>query len=183
MSSPQRTTNFSPRQVATKEMLVRPPFSGSSVDRAPPAGQPRDLVQRSVMLPFASRRAFRAADSDHFTRRPGALPCPPQGGTDARRTRVQHHHRPRRLSPRAERRRRRQDVRQSRHDRAADHARALLGAGDGLCAGPAGGDRDRHGRRLRPRLGQAGVVQRPRGARPRQRHRLDLHLASCRARR
>ena len=88
----------------------------------------------------------------------------------------QHHHRPRRLSPRAERRRRRKDVRQSRHHRAADHARALLGAGDGLCAGAAGGHRDRHGRRLCPRLGQAGLVQRPRGARPRQRHRLDLHL-------
>ena len=78
---------------------------------------------------------------------------------------------------RAERRRRHQDVRQSRHDRAADHACALLGAGDGLCAGPPGSRRDRHGRRLCPRLGQAGVVQRPCGARPRQRHRLDLHLA------
>src|SRR5262249_51237100 len=30
MSSPQRTTNLSPRSDATKEMLVRPPFSGSS---------------------------------------------------------------------------------------------------------------------------------------------------------
>ena len=96
---------------------------------------------------------------------------------DARRPRHQHHHRPRRLPARAERRRRREDVRQSRHDRAADHACALLRAGDGLRARPAGGGRDRHGRRLCPRLGQAGVVQRPCRARPRQRDRLDLHLA------
>ena len=91
--------------------------------------------------------------------------------------RNQHHHRPRRVPARAERRGRREDVRQSRHDRAADHACALLGAGDGLRARPAGGGGDRHGRRLCPRLGQARVVQRPCRARPRQRDRLDLHLA------
>ena len=46
----------------------------------------------------------------------------------------------------------------------------------GYVLAPAGGRGHRHGRRLRARLGQAGVVQRPCGARPRQRHRLDLHL-------
>ena len=161
------------------------------VDRHLPAGEPCDpfFQLRHVFpcRPFLPRHTGEGRegeprrDVDRFhaaaSRRATFAPYRGEEETDARRARLEHHHRPRRLSSRAERRRRHQDVRQSRHDRAADHACALLGARDGLCAGPAGSRRHLHGRRLRPRLGQAGVVQRPCRARPRQRHRLDLHLA------
>ena len=88
--------------------------------------------------------------------------------------------RPERLRRAVEGRRRDADVRQPRHDRAADHACADRLSRDRLRAGPAGGDRGRDGRRLRARLGQARGLQRARGARARQRDRRALHGARLR---
>ena len=65
-------------------------------------------------------------------------------------------------------------VRQSRHHRIADHARAEGSSRPHLCDGDAGKPRRRHGRRLQPRLGQTRRLQCPRRARPRQRDGLAL---------
>ena len=52
-------------------------------------------------------------------------------------------------------------VRQSRHHRTADHARAEGPSGPHLCDGDAGEPGRRHGRRFQPRLRQARRLQRP----------------------
>ena len=65
-------------------------------------------------------------------------------------------------------------VRQSRHHRAADHARAQGAPGPHLRAGAAGGARGGDGRRLLARQRQARRLQRARGAGARQRHGLAL---------
>ena len=84
------------------------------------------------------------------------------------------HHRPLRVPCAAEGRGHHASLRQPRHHRAADHARAQGAPGPHLRAGPAGGDRRRHGRRLLARQRQARRLQRACGARPRQRHGLAL---------
>ena len=84
------------------------------------------------------------------------------------------HHRPLRLPRAPEGRGHHAPVRQSRHHRAADHARAQGAPGPDLRAGPAGGDRGGHGRRLLARQRQARRLQRARGAGPRQRHGLAV---------
>ena len=60
-------------------------------------------------------------------------------------------------------------VRQSRHHRTADHARAEGASRPHLRDGDAGKPGGRHRRRLQPRLGQARRLQRPCRARARQR--------------
>ena len=84
------------------------------------------------------------------------------------------HHRPLRLPRPPEGRGHHAPVRQSRHHRAADHARAQGAPGPDLRAGPAGGDRGGHGGRLLARQRQARRLQRARGAGPRQRHGLAV---------
>ena len=86
----------------------------------------------------------------------------------------EQHHRPLRLPCAAEGRRHHASVRQSRHHRTADHARAEGPSRSHLCDGDAGEPGGRDGRRLQPRLGQARRLQRPCRARPRQRDGLAL---------
>ena len=88
---------------------------------------------------------------------------------------LQPDQRPQRLHRAVEGRRRHADVRQPRHDRAADHACAGRPPGHGLRARPAGGGRGRDGGRLRARLGPARGLQRPCRARARQCDRRALH--------
>src|SRR5260221_1362374 len=65
MSSPQRTTNFPARSVATKERLVSPPVSGTS-DTAPRQnGKPINLSCSPVTLTLAPRIALRASHAVH----------------------------------------------------------------------------------------------------------------------
>ncbi len=85
-----------------------------------------------------------------------------------RRKHEKQDHRPLRIPCTAEGRGRHASVRQSRHHRTADHARAEGPSRPHLCDGDAGEPCRRHGRRFQPRLGQARRLQRPCRARPRQ---------------
>ena len=91
-----------------------------------------------------------------------------------RRRHEEQNHRPLRIPCLAEGRGRHASVRQSRHHRTADHARAEGPSRPHLCDGDAGEPRRRHGRRFQPRLGQARRLQRPCRAGPRQRDGLAL---------
>ncbi len=88
----------------------------------------------------------------------------PRAGGDIEKS----HHRALGIPRFAEGRGHHASVRQSRHHRTADHARAEGPSRPHLCDGDAGKPGGRHRRRLQPRLGQARRLQRPCRARARQ---------------